>query len=167
MFAGSILAFGISTASFAQEPQVWQGEAFITGYQGSTAESACSAVGVASIGDFYLTIYRPIIPGSPNNPTSSDEGLTLFGARNGVHYFTADGVSFAKPGKAFIAFLSSLATFEAQTATPATIPFDLKISPKKITLKTQTVSISGSLDDFDNVTGCDVTFTAALDLRVD
>jgi hypothetical protein len=167
--AGGILAAGLSTTSVAQdtEPQVWQGESFITGFPTKAAESTCTSQGIASVGDYYLVIYRPIIPGSPENPTSDDEGLTFFGGRNAIHYYTDPGVRFAKRGDAYIVYLSTHADASSQSTSPAAIPYDLKISPAKITLKTKTVTISGSIDDFENVSGCDVTLTAALDLRVD
>jgi hypothetical protein len=167
VFAGAMLAAGISTAGMAQEPQVWQGEAFITGFPTKSAESTCTSQGIASVGDYYLLVYRPIIPGSQNNPSSDDEGLTFFGARNAIHYFTDPGVSFTSPGDAYILYLTTHASSDGQTAPPAAIPFKLKISPKKISPTTQTVTISGSLDDFEDTTGCDVSITAALDLRVD
>jgi hypothetical protein len=162
--------FGLSTgggamAGTAAEPQVWQGQAFITGYANAAAEAACSATRAASIGDFYLVIYRPIIPGSPNNGSTNDEGITFFGGRNGLHYHTDVGISFAKPGEANIEYLGTHAQFSG-TAT-ASAPFRLKIAPARITLKTQTVTMSGSLDDWENVDGCNIMFTAALDLRVD
>ncbi len=104
---------------------------------------------------------------SPENGSTNDEGLDFVGSRTDLHYFTSVGVSFAKPGNAYIIYLDSHAGSSQQTSGSPVIPFKLTIAPSPITLGTQTVTISGSLNDFDDVTGCDVTFTAALDLRVD
>jgi hypothetical protein len=157
--------FGLSTGggAMAGEPQVWQGQAFITGFTSAAAEAACTAAGAAATGDYYVVIYRPIIPGSPNNQTTNDEGITFVGGRNALHYHTNNGVSFAKPGEATVDYLDSHAEFP----TPTSAAFHLNISPAKITLTTQTVTMSGFLDGWENVDGCNITFTAALDLRVD
>jgi hypothetical protein len=163
--------FALSTGSGAMaggtstEPQVWQGQAFITGFSSAAAEAACTAAGAASIGDYYVVIYRPIIPGSPNNPTTNDEGLEFVGGRNALRYHTNNGDSFAKPGEAVVEYLSSHAQFTSTTT--ASAPFHLNVSPAKITLTTQTVTMSGFLDGWENVEGCNIIFTAALDLRVD
>jgi hypothetical protein len=150
-------------AATAAEPQVWQGQMFITGYTSTAAETACSTD--ALVGDYYLVVYRPIIAGSPENGVSNDEGLTFFGLRNALHYHTADGVSFSSPGDAFVEYFSTRA--ESSASSTAETKFDLKIAPAKITLTTQTVTMSGFLDDWEDIAGCDITFTAALDLRVD
>lgn len=165
--AGFLAPGAAALAQTSTAPQVWQGEAFITGFTSPAAMSACSAQNTAAIGDYYLTIYRPIIPGSPNNPTSGDEGLSFIGSRNGLHYFTADGVSFKSPGNAFIVFLSSHAASGVQTTGSPSVPFNLKITPAAIKLTTTSVTFSGSIDDWDNTTGCNVTLDASLVLRVD
>jgi hypothetical protein len=166
IFGMSLLA-AAAQAQTSTEPQVWQGEAFITGFTNKAAETACTTNNVASVGDYYLLVYRPIIPGSPNNPATSDEGLTFVGGRDALHYFTDDGVSFEKPGDGYLVYLSSHASSYQQTAAPAAIPFSLKITPAKISLKTPTISVAGSLDDWENTDGCNVTFTSSLVLRVD
>ena len=157
---------GAAQAATSTDPQVWQGEAFVTGFTTAAAKTACTTGNIAAIGDYYLVVYRPIIAGSPNNPVTDDEGLSFFGSRNAIHYFTSDGVSFATPGNAFILYLSTHAESSGQTATPAAVPFNLKIT-KGITLKTQAITITGSLNDWENVTGCDVTISAALTERID
>jgi hypothetical protein len=157
----------LGTGAQAADPQVWQGDAFITGYANATAQSVCVSGDIASIGDNYRIVYRPIIAGSPANSAKDNEGITFFGSRNAIHYYTDDGTSFAKPGKSYIIYLKTRAESSGQTTPPAAIPFHLTISPTKITLTTQTVTISGTLDDFEDASGCNVTFTAALDRRVD
>ena len=158
---------GIGAQAASAPPQVWQGDAFITGFTNAAAESVCVSGGVASIGDNYRIVYRPIISGSPANSAKDNEGITFFGSRNAIHYYTDAGTSFAKPGKAYIIYLKTRAESSLQVTPPAAIPFHLTISPTKITLTTQTVTISGTLDDFEDVSGCNVSFTAALDRRVD
>jgi hypothetical protein len=153
-------------AAQAASPQVWQGEAFITGFTTAKAKATCTAGNTASIGDFYLVVYRPIIVGSANNGRTNDEGLTFFGSRNTVHYSTDDGVSFAKPGKGYVFYLDTHAGSSGETTSPASVPFNLKIT-KGITLKTQNITISGSLNDWLSASGCDITFSAALTERVD
>jgi hypothetical protein len=167
LFGISLLA-GVAQAQASSDPQVWQGEVFITGFTNGTAKTVCTDDGVAAVGDFYLLVYRPIIKGSPENGVSSDEGLTFFSSRDATHYNTDDGVSFAKPGKGYVTFFSSHAEARAQpTMPPASVPFDLKITPAKISLTTPTIAITGSVDDFDDVSGCNVTLAASLVRRVD
>jgi hypothetical protein len=156
-----------ATQARAANPQVWQGAAFITGFPNTTAEAACAAGNTASVGDDFVIEYRPIIPGSPANGTGNDEGISFFGGRNGLHYFTHTGVRFTTPGKAYVISLGSRASSSevANTGVAPSIPFSLTISPANISLTTPTVTISGTLDDWFNVTGCNVTFNAALDRR--
>jgi hypothetical protein len=163
-----LVALAAAAGAQAQTPQVWQGTAFITGFTTTAAQTACTANNTASPGDDYVVVYRPIIPGSTGNPATSDEGFSFFGGRNGVHYFTSVGVSFAIPGNAYIIELSSHASSSqvANTTVAPAIPFSLHITPAAISAKTQTVTIAGFLDNFFNVTGCDIKITAALDLRV-
>jgi len=161
---GITLAAGAARAQTASEPQVWQGEAFITGFTSAAAQTACATN--AAVGDYYLVIYRPIITGSPNNGVTNDEGLTFIGGRNAIHYFTDDGVSFAKPGDGYVLYLSTHAGSSGFTTAPASVPFSLKIT-KGISLTTPNITITGSLDDWEATTGCDVTISSALALRVD
>jgi hypothetical protein len=168
--AAAILGLSVvgsaATAATSTDPQVWQGQAFITGFTTSAAKSTCTAGNAASVGDYYLVVYRPIIAGSPNNGVTNDEGLSFFGTRNAVHYYTDDGVSLATPGNAYVIYLNSHAGSSEQNTSPAAVPFNLKIT-KGITLKTQSITISGSLNDWEDASGCDITFSAALALRVD
>jgi hypothetical protein len=152
-------------AQTSTEPQVWQGEAFVTGFTSEVAKNACE--GYAAVGDFYRVLYRPIIADSPENGVTHDEGLTFIGSRNALHYYTDNGVSFAKPGNGYAIYLGTHAQSSSETNGPATIPFRLQIGPEKITLNTKVVTISGSLDSWENHTGCNVEISAALTLRID
>ncbi len=164
----ALSALALPGQAQAVTPQVWQGTAFISGFTTPAAKEACTADNAASVGDDYVLVYRPIIAGSTTNPSSSDEGLSFFGGRNGVHYFTADGGSFATPSDAYIIVLDSHASSSqvSNTTVAPAIPYALKIT-KSITAKTPSVTISGSIGNFFNVSGCDITFTASLDLRID
>jgi hypothetical protein len=160
--------FGLAGQARAVTPQVWQGTAFISGFTTPAAKEACTAANAASTGDDYVLVYRPIIAGSTTNPSSSDEGLSFFGVRNAVHYFTADGGSFATPSDAYIIVLDSHASSSqvSNTTVAPAIPYAMKIT-KTITVNTPSVTISGSIGNFFNVTGCDINFTASLDRRID
>ncbi len=174
MRALAALAIGlglVAGATHAQAQQVWQGTAFITGFTSTTAQAVCEAGNTAAIGNDFVVVYRPIILGSPNNGSGNDEGLSFFGGRNGLHYFTADNTRFPSATKAYLISLGSHANSQsaANTAAAPTIPVSVKItSPTTaITLTTPAITLKGSLDNWFNVAGCNVNFTAALDLRVD
>lgn len=143
---------------------VWQGSAFIT-----AVSSACATNNTAAVGDDYTIVYRPIIVGSAGNGVTNDAGLSFFSGRNGMHYFTKVGVAFKASGDAYFVYLGSRATSgdSGSTADPPTIPYALTIKPAPITTTTPTVTISGTVDDFFGTTGCNISFTSALDLRVD
>ena len=138
-------------ASASSVTQVWQGEAFVLSFTG-----ACAPTNVATPGDYYRLIYRPKLAA-----TDAAEGLSFVGARATYLAISAAGSAmFQGSGTYRGTFISSRAA--TGTTTGAS---NLSISPLPILTSTSTVSISGTLTNFFAVTGCDVTFRAALTPR--
>jgi hypothetical protein len=162
---GFLAMGGTAKAQTSTEPQVWQGDAFVIGFPSAAAKTACD--GYAVIGDFYRVLYRPIIADSPDNGVTHDEGLTFIGSRNALHYYTDNGVSFVTPGNAYVIYLGTHGQSSSQTNWPATIPFHLQFAPQTVALDTKVVTIHGTLDSWENHTGCNVEIRAALTLRID
>jgi len=162
---GLLVMGGTGKAQTSEEPQVWQGEAFVIGFPSEAAQTACE--GYAEIGDFYRVLYRPIIPDSPENGVTHDEGLTFIGSRNALHYYTDNGVSFVAPGNGYVIYLGTHGQSSRQTSSPAAVPFHLQIAPERIALNTTFVNISGTLNSWEDHTGCNVVIKAALTSRID
>jgi hypothetical protein len=148
-------ALAAATQAWATEPQVWQGTVFIDSVTG-----ACTTANVAAVGDYYTMVYRPIIAGSQTGP----EGLTFIGARDGQAWYTlSDSASFKSAAEANILTLGSHATSDFATSAGG---YSLTILPEPIGLTTPTVTITGLLSNFWDVSGCNVTISAALAARV-
>jgi hypothetical protein len=155
--AAGLLAAGFSAASFAQspEPAVWQGDLFIT------EAPPPSCLGDILAGDFYRSVYRPFVTTLPNNRENA--ALAVFSPRSAFFIEANPGTSLAgKNVKADAGGISSHATFFAGSTT-----VDLTITPTKITAATPVVQISGTLDNFFGLTGCNVVVVGALGLRHD
>lgn len=143
------LALG-ATAHAATTPEVWQGTSFI-----ETATSACTTADVTSVGDYYTTVYRPIISGTQNGP----EGLSFIGARAGQFWSTLSaGSSFENAALANILTLSSHASSAFASSGGG---YSLIING----VGSPTVTITGLLSNFWAVAGCNVTISAALARR--
>lgn len=147
------LALG-ATAPAQAASQVWQGTLFITSVTG-----ACAAANT-STGDYYTVVYRPIISGSQNGP----EGLSFISSRSGQYWSTLSSTaSFQSAAQANILSFGSHAT---QSYAASGGGYSLIILPDVVTLQTPTVTMTGQLSNFWNVSGCNVTVSAALTQRV-
>ena len=156
--AAAIVGTGLlaGTAHAATEPQVWQGTAFI-----KTVSSACTTANVVAVGSEYVTVYRPIIAGSAAN--TGNEALSFQTPRSLQQYYTPSGSnqSLRTAGTASISGVGSHASSFTATGTYA-----LKFTPAAPALTTPQIYITGTLQTFWGVTGCTVSLTASLDLRI-
>ena len=152
ILGGAIMAVGVSTAGGAQQPAVWQGDLFIT-----TITSTCTTEDVTAVGDFYRSVYRPNIAPPPDS--QADEALSLIGERNAI-ILEATGKTLRGKAKA-----SELVIFSHAEAGQAPTTVDLTITPAKIRSSTLSVEIKGTINNFFNDTGCNVTVVGALGLR--
>ena len=150
--AATALALSATAPAHAAS-QVWQGTLFIT-----SVTDACSAANT-SVGDYYTVVYRPIISGSQSGP----EGLSFIGSRSGQYWSTLSSTaSFQSPALANILSFGSHATRSYATSAGG---YSLIILPNVVTLQTPTVTMTGQLSNFWNVSGCNVTVSAALTER--
>jgi hypothetical protein len=152
ILGGAIMAVGVSTASGAQEPAVWQGDLFVT-----AVTSLCTSKDVTLVGDFYRSVYRPNI--APPPESQADEALSLIGSRN-AFILEANGKTLR--GRAIA---HTLVIFSHAEVGSSTTTVDLKITPTKITPSTPSVEIKGMIKNFYNNTGCNITVVGVLGLR--
>ena len=131
---------------------MWQGDLFVT-----TITTTCTTEDVTAVGDFYRSVYRPNIAPPPDS--QADEALSLISERNAI-ILEATGKTLR--GKANASELVIVSHAEAGQA-PTTV--DLTITPAKIRSSTLSIEITGTINNFFNETGCNVTVVGALGLR--
>jgi hypothetical protein len=152
ILGGAIMAAGVSTAIGAQQPAVWQGDLFVT-----TITSTCASEDVTAVGDFYRSVYRPNIAPPPDS--QAKEALSLVGTRNA---FILEATGKTLRGKASA---NTLVIFSRAEVGSSTTTVDLKITPTKITPSTPSVEITGTINNYFDNTGCNITVVGALGLR--
>jgi hypothetical protein len=147
--AGLMLAIGVAATARAQEPLVWQGDEFQT-----AVSSTCTAANITTVGDFNRIVYRPFIAGSADN--LSPDGLLLVSSRSAI---LLEAAKTTLRGKAD-AIETALGSHAGASQNATTV--DLKITPSKITDTTPVVLISGVINDYFNVQGCNITVNGSL-----
>jgi hypothetical protein len=152
ILGGALLAAGVSTASNAAEPTVWQGDLFVR-----AVSAACTAEHITVVNEFYRSVYRPNIASQPHNVVA--EALSLISPRSA---FILEATGKTLRGKAAANGLQIGSHAEADQA-PTTV--NLTITPLAITAKTPVVQIKGTINNLFNETGCNVTVSGALGLR--
>ncbi|WP_146035714.1 hypothetical protein [Methylopila sp. Yamaguchi] len=138
LFAASAFAANAQTAQ-----QRYQGTFFVT-----SASAACAAEPAAEVGDNFVFVFRT---------ETTRQVFALFGTRRAMSYAPSTGARFATSGThssisigggaASTTFTGAYRSFVAQPATFATT--------------TQTMSLRGTLTNFDGTAGCTITFTAS------
>jgi hypothetical protein len=156
IMVGITLAVGVSAASKAQTPTVWQGDLFLT-----TVTPQCTPDGI-NVDNFYVSVYRPNI--APPPPNQADEALTLVSPRSAfLLETTATGKTLRGKVSANGIAISSRATVSSNPSGPTTVA--LTITPAKITASTPVVQIKGTINNLFNIAGCNVSVVGALGLR--
>ena len=153
--AAGCLALASLPGSALAAANAWEGFATVTA---STAQ--CSGVGGTAPGDTHVSIFRPKIA-----TTDTPSFLSFIFVRGAftqentsettVHQMNGSGnyTGFA---------IGPRAAFAQYTGT-----YNLTLTPAIITAATPSVIIDGTLTNFYNVTGCNVTFEGAYVHRID
>ena len=137
---------------------VFQGEDFVT-----TTSSQC-AVEDETVGDFHRVVYRYDPPNTSNDPDS----LAFIGTRNANRITPKTGTSLIGRQSDFLIGLNSKASVfgEDPTITTSSDLSIVPVSPAKTIATATNILITGTIENFFDITGCTVTIRAVLTLRV-
>jgi hypothetical protein len=154
LIVGSLAAAACSVGAPAQAVStvvpVYQGTAFVTAVSGS-----CAAVG-----DYYTMVYRQLV--EPSN-TSYGGGVSFVSERSTVSYVMPANKPLNSGNQPTLNAYGQSAEAGPFTYTGGV---NLKISSPGTTKKPKTsVTITGTVTNFFDTTGCTVTIGAALQLR--
>jgi hypothetical protein len=160
----SVAAGGISlflallpTGASALDTQAaWQGIATVT----ASTTAQCAGVGGTTVDDAMVSVYRPKIA-STDTPTYLSFAF-LRAALTVENTSEATVHQMHGSGNDDILGVDSRARFIDGTGT-----YSLAISPASVVATTPVVTITGKINNFFNVAGCDVTFTGVYAKRVD
>jgi hypothetical protein len=140
-------------ASASPRP-VWQGDLFV-----KVVSTACTTQKITQPGAFYRTVYRPNLAKPPHGQAA--EALSVNAQRSG---FIIEATGTTLRGKG--AKANSLEIGSRAEVTTLATTVDLTITPG-IKATTAVVQISGTINNFFNVAGCNASVVGALGLRVD
>jgi len=130
---------------------VWQGGATIT-----AVTAACGAG--SQVGNLLQSVYRPRL--DPAEPAS---GLSLIGPRSASSFLRTSGNDQMRGAGTYAGtWLSPRVTKGSGTNTGA---YSLTITPSVIAATTPFVTIRGTIKNFQNTVGCNLTFRGSYTLR--
>ncbi len=150
----AVLVLGVASAHAQTPPPAWQGSVTITKLAGG---AACDNVGV-SVGSLAVSIYRP------HFTTGGPAGLAILTLRSGAvildntgTHTTLNGTTtydgYALTGRASVSVYNGTSNF---TVKPG--PANLKPTTKQVT-------ITGTISNFFDNTGCTATIEGSYFLR--
>jgi hypothetical protein len=152
---GVSLALATLHGSAFAAPLTWEGYATVT-----ASTTQCSGIGGTAPGDTHVSIFRPKIA-STDSPTFLSF-VFLRGAQTQqnaseptVHQMNGSGnyTGFA---------IGSRAGFAGYTGT-----YSMAVTPAPVTALTPSVTIDGTITNYFNTAGCNVTFEGAYVQRID
>lgn len=158
---GTVVSITLTAATLAAQAAannpliVWQGAATLTAVPAACAASKYKA------GDSAFAVFRPRL-----DPAEPNSGLTLSFGRSGHAYFRTGGASsdqmngnstYSSP------WFSGRATSTAGGNTGNII---LALSPATVLDTTPVVTISGTIQKFHGIAGCNVNFNGAFQRRL-
>lgn len=144
-------------AAFALDTQAaWQGIATVTA---STA-AQCAGVGGTAVGDANVSLFRPKIASTDTNTYLSFAFLRAAFTLENISETTVHQMHGT--GNDDIFGVDGHAKFFEGTGT-----YSLTVSPAPVVASTSVITITGKINNFFGVAGCDVTFTGAYAKRID
>jgi hypothetical protein len=156
MVAGGVsLALTYLPGAALAAPMAWEGYATVTA---STAQ--CSGVGGTSPGDTHVSIFRPKIAATDSPTFLSFVFLRAAVTQENTSESTVHQMNGSGNYTGFL--IGSRAGFAQYTGT-----YHLTITPATVTVATPSVTIDGTITNFLNTTGCNVTFEGAYVERID
>lgn len=158
--AGGIMLLGSvflpATALALDTQAAWQGIATVT------AETAaqCAGVGGTTVGDAMVSVFRPKIASTDTATFLSFVFLRAAFTVENTNESTIHQMHGA--GNDDIFGVNGRAKFFEGTGT-----YSLTISPAAVVVTTPVITVTGKINNFFDVVGCDVTFTGVYAKRVD
>jgi hypothetical protein len=156
---GGIILLGSTflpaTASALDTQAAWQGIATVTA---STA-AQCAGVGGTTVGDAMVSVFRPKIASTDTNTYLSFSFLRATFTVENTSESTIHQMHGA--GNDDILGVDGRAKFIDGTGT-----YSLTINPAMVVATTAVITITGKINNYFDVTGCDVTFTGVYAKRV-
>jgi len=158
LLAGCAIFALSGTGAQAATLAAWQGSATFT----KLAPAASCANAGFSAGDLAHSVYRAHLnSGEPN------AGISFIGSRGATIYFDASSIPDLGGNGNYNAFLIGGRATTTSGGAPYTGTYKLKVTPATITATTKQVTVTGTITNFFNSTGCTATFEASYFLRPD
>lgn len=143
-----MLAFTSGGALAADTQAFWAGLAIVTGSTG------CTGVGGTGAGDVHVSVYRPKI-----KSTDTSSFLSLMGTVSAIT-FKNSSESTAHQMNGSGSYSATAINKRAKSFT-YTGSFSLTINPAPVTAATSVVTVEGTINDYFDVVGCNITFQGA------
>ncbi len=141
------ISLSMITAATGAMAQVWQGDMYITAITG------CAGSG-HNVGDFGQGVF------SPAAFNGAADRLALFGMRGSAVQLTPSTGTTLTGAKSFTVTTITHTTGAGQYTSVAEGPFT--VTPQAPASNQQTVTITGPMMNFGNITGCTVTLHGVL-----
>ncbi|MGO9485131.1 MAG: hypothetical protein ACLPX9_11190 [Rhodomicrobium sp.] len=146
-----VLSLAIAAvAGGAATAQVWQGDVFFT-----KTTSTCNTDGDA-VGDFGQGVFSPV------GTNGNSDRFALFSGRGSALQFTPSTGPLNGATSFTITLISHTYGAGQETVTSKAGVGPLTVSPPAPTASNQTVTISGPVKNFANISGCNVTLQGTL-----
>ncbi len=157
--AGGIMLLGsafLPATAFALDTQAaWQGIATVT----ASTTAQCAGIGATTVGDAMVSVFRPKIASTDTKTYLSFVFLRAAFTVENTSESTIHQMHGA--GNDDILGVDGRANFIDGAGT-----YSLAISPAAVVATTPVITITGKINNYFNVTGCDVTFTGVYAKRV-
>jgi len=153
----ALLTGSVLFAHAANSPLiVWQGSVTVT-----ATTAACDAIGV-STGDLITSVYRPrLVADEPSSAVTFILGRAahIFYRKTGPDQMTGNGDFTGQ-------FINSRGTSIPNSQTASfTGQYKFTVKPATITAATKSITITGQVNSYFNVSGCTVKFVGAYQPR--
>ena len=155
LVAAVSLALATLASSALAAPLTWEGYATVT-----ASTSQCSGIGGTAPGDTHVSIFRPKIASTDSPTLLSFVFLRAAQTQENASESTVKQMNGSGNYTGFA--IGSRAGFAQYTGT-----YNMTVTPAPITALTPSVTIDGTITNYFNTAGCNVTFEGAYVRRID
>jgi hypothetical protein len=155
--AGTQPAQALQTSLQTSKPIPWQGQIVLT-----TVPSPCQVDGWAQY-DYLTAVYRPKFTNSTYTQNTNPEGLSVYVGRAAYAIF-ANNASGLLRGSSVPVQTTRIGSRVSVTSWSTSV-VSLTVSPTTIGPTSTYINISGTISNFDNLAGCNVSFQGSLTER--
>lgn len=160
----TIAAAGAALFTLGNFGTVWAADtqAAWEGYATTTASTAqCAGIGGTGVGDTHVSIFRPHI-----TARDTDTFLSMMHLRAAITFDnTSEATVHQMHGAGNYTAYGVNSRAKGFTYTGGT--YSLTVTPASIVASTPIVNITGTLNNYFNTTGCNITFKAVYVKRID